>query len=554
MTLRRRGALIVLTTVTLGILGVGALAWTLVGGTLNRLAAVHAEQDVYDVIGALMADAGRRTATAAVALDLDPLAGAVAAGLPLEAELQQRLLAITGSDAVIWRPDDGEPTVVAGRLTAASANPSVDARPYRLASDGQVLWVSATLGFRLAGTDGQLAFRRYLGDAYLAEFEAITGPGLRVVPGSPGEVALSELSPASVREEVTVLDSEVRATLRDDGGTVVATIETTVSADLDEATRDLVIVAALVLVVGGVAAGALTLRLFDTMILRRVGRLSQLVTAAEGPERPAVTLSGSDELSELAERIETAFQRLEQAQEELARQGRALVEASAAKDRFLSFLSHEFRTPLTALAGWAETLEVHGERLDADRRRDVVTRMARQVGVLDDMVDDVLLLTRASAGDGLTAQPEDVEVGPLLADVAADLAPRIPAEIDIQVTDVADGLRARVDRSHLYRIVANYLINAAKYGAPPIQIVATRAPDDATVRIAVVDHGAGVPAEFRDALFAEFTQADPRVGNHAGVGLGLAIVAHLAAANGGTVGYAPNEPTGSCFWVDLPAA
>jgi signal transduction histidine kinase len=554
MSLRRRGLLIVISTVTLGILGVGALAWTLVGGTLQRLAALHAEQDVHDVIGALMADAGRRTATAAVALNLDPLAGAMTAGLPLDPDLQQRLLDITGSDAMIWRPEGGEPEVIAGELTATAVIAPSIVQPYRLVSDGDVLWVSARMAFRIAGTDGQLNFRRYLDVAYVDDLRAITQADLGFVPAAPGEVALSDLSPASVRERVTVRDSEVRAALRGDDGTVVATIVTGINADLDETTRDLVVVSALVLVVGGVAAGGLTLRLFDNLILRRVARLSALVADADGPDRPAVTLPGSDELSELAGRIETALQRLEQAQADLARQGRELVEANAAKDRFISFLSHEFRTPLTALAGWAETLEVHGDRIDADRRREITTRMVRQVGVLDDMVDDVLLLSRTSAGEPLTAEPEDVEVVPLLADVAADLAPRIPVGIDIEVANAVDGLRARVDRSHLYRIVANYLINAAKYGAPPIRLTAARAEEDHHVRISVVDHGAGVPPEFRDALFAEFTQADPRVGSYAGVGLGLAIVAHLAAANGGTVGYAPNEPTGSRFWVDLPAA
>jgi signal transduction histidine kinase len=112
-------------------------------------------------------------------------------------------------------------------------------------------------------------------------------------------------------------------------------------------------------------------------------------------------------------------------------------------------------------------------------------------------------------------------------------------------------LVVRADPSHLSRIIDNYLQNAFKYGEPPVRIEAAKLGD--MVEIRVIDHGTGVPAEFRTKLFEKFARADdPSTREKKGTGLGLSIVRGLAEANGGQAKYQPNLPHGSRFIVLLP--
>jgi signal transduction histidine kinase len=104
------------------------------------------------------------------------------------------------------------------------------------------------------------------------------------------------------------------------------------------------------------------------------------------------------------------------------------------------------------------------------------------------------------------------------------------------------------DPDHIYQIFVNLLVNARRYGAPPIRISIESDDRDVTVRVS--DEGEGVPAEFVPHLFDDFTQA-PHTGRAQGSGLGLAIVKGLVETEGGEVWYERLEPQGACFAVRL---
>ncbi len=215
----------------------------------------------------------------------------------------------------------------------------------------------------------------------------------------------------------------------------------------------------------------------------------------------------------------------------------------------VSRVSHELRTPLTTIAGFTETLLNRWTEFDEEQRLrcvEVVDRGTRRLSRL-------VMALQAQAGvqhAGLSPHPSAVDVAASVSDAIVDLAHEI--DVPVQVTSMGP-VAATVDEVHLRQIVDNLLVNAATYGAPPIEVRLTRQHDH--VRIAVRDHGPGVPDDFLPRLFEPFSQAsmgDRRTAR--GLGLGLSIVRSLVDANGGRITYRAAEGGGALFTVDLPVA
>jgi signal transduction histidine kinase len=213
-----------------------------------------------------------------------------------------------------------------------------------------------------------------------------------------------------------------------------------------------------------------------------------------------------------------------------------------AKDTFVSVASHEVRTPLTTILGFADTLEGRWDQLSEDARRESVRAMGRQARRLDELVRDLLDTSRISAGQE-HPDPTDVDV----TTVAEEAVAGVGADVIVIGTGTA-----HVDPRHLARMITNLVANATRHGRPPITVHIGRS--SGRVHVTVRDHGDGVPEEFLPRLFQRFAQAksgDQR--DSGGTGLGLAITRELAHLNGGEVTYRPANP-GARFVVDLPAA
>ena len=227
---------------------------------------------------------------------------------------------------------------------------------------------------------------------------------------------------------------------------------------------------------------------------------------------------------------------------------RDVTERRGAEQRlrdFVSIASHELRTPATSIAGFATTLIDHYDELSEDERRrslEVINRQARRLVAL---ASDLLELARIEDGS-LQSFPRMVSLR-----ACVDAAVESVGVPEVEIVD-CDGVALFVDDEHLVRILVNYLSNATKYGAPPITVRARRA--GRFMEVVVSDAGDGVPPDFRPRLFERFARASSGSGDKVGgTGLGLALVAALAAINGGSAWYRPNEPKGSQFGVSLPA-
>lgn len=230
------------------------------------------------------------------------------------------------------------------------------------------------------------------------------------------------------------------------------------------------------------------------------------------------------------------------ANRELAAANLELEAAGRTKDDFLAAVSHELRTPLTVIRGFVESMT----RLqpDADDLQQLLQPIRRNVHRLDSLVSDLLTLVSLDAG-ALTSHRAPIALDTFLLRAPEELAGLDPDDVRIEVEGAPT---VHADPRHLERIVVNLLVNAARHGAPPIEVTA-RAVDGA-VELTVRDHGPGIRAKDPEVVFQRFSRAD---GQQAvtGTGLGLAIVRELTELGGGSVSYDDAEP-GACFRVRLP--
>ena len=227
--------------------------------------------------------------------------------------------------------------------------------------------------------------------------------------------------------------------------------------------------------------------------------------------------------------------------------------ASREKSRFLARMSHELRTPLNGVFGMAQVL-ARDPTLSAHQREQAET--LEQAGRhLLAIVNDVLDLTRIEAGR-LELAPRPVPLRDLLRE-ALDLVRGAAAEkrIDL-VPDLAPDLPGTLlaDPVRLRQILLNLLGNAVKFTPPGGAVtLEARCLPEGGLSLAVLDTGPGVPAELRENLFVEFTQARQESEAGRGTGLGLAISAALARAMDGRLDYCPGpEGRGSRFTASLP--
>jgi signal transduction histidine kinase len=187
------------------------------------------------------------------------------------------------------------------------------------------------------------------------------------------------------------------------------------------------------------------------------------------------------------------------------------------------------------------------ERFDDAKKFEILTTIERQGSRLAALTDDLLQMARIESGHLMT-EVAAVAVRPVCDEVIADFENRSRA---ISVT--GDGVAVLADRGHLCRVLINLIDNALKYGEVPIEVSVGEV--DGRARIAVRDHGAGVPEEFVPRLFDRFAQASSGVTRQSsGTGLGMAIVKGLMDAMDGTITYEAAPSGGATFIVELPAA
>ena len=225
-----------------------------------------------------------------------------------------------------------------------------------------------------------------------------------------------------------------------------------------------------------------------------------------------------------------------------------LRQSDAVKTAVLRAVSHDLRSPLTAIRTASEGLDNPAFELSKAERNELFEAIRVEVGRLERLVDNLLDLSRLEAGPALR-KPELWTIDTLLARALDQLG---VAGDRVDVTAAPDLGPIRVDATHVERVLVNLLENALKFSSPsdPVEVVATTESGHVVVRVR--DRGPGVAEADRERIFDAFERGN---GAGQGSGLGLAIARGFAEANGGRVWVEPAAAGsgGSTFVLALPA-
>ncbi len=301
------------------------------------------------------------------------------------------------------------------------------------------------------------------------------------------------------------------------------------------------------LLVEGVSAAALLAVLVAAswvMLRRGLRPLEEIATSSRaiaagdlsrrvGPER------GATEIVELGSALNVMLAAIE----------KAFAEREATEARLRQFLadaSHELRTPLTSIQGFAELFRIGVDSEHVDDAT-IIRRIEDEAGRMKRLVEDLLTLARLDETPTMASQPVDLAV--IAADACSDAvatAPDRPVSLDAPAPVVVLG-----DRNHLHQAMANLVGNAIRHTPAGSAIEVACRRDGAEAVLSVRDHGPGLDTDALAKAFERFWQADQaRAGS--GAGLGLAIVAAIAAEHGGRAEAANASGGGAIFSLRLP--
>lgn len=269
--------------------------------------------------------------------------------------------------------------------------------------------------------------------------------------------------------------------------------------------------------------------------------------------RPLDSLDVSDPLSgrPYAEML-PVLQRIGAQQQLLREQNARLQQADGLRREFSANVSHEMKTPLQVISGYAELMAAGN--VEAERNREFAGLIYKEAQSMQRLIDDVLVLSRLDEPlqHELVAQPVDVlESAQRAADHLASLAQARDVTLRVRGSHVrVNGFPALIDQ-----LMGNLLGNAIRYnhvgGTATVEV--EQSGDDAVIRVR--DTGIGIPPDEREKIFERFYRVDKsRSRETGGTGLGLAIVKHAVMQHDGTIEVESVEGEGTCFTVRLPIA
>ncbi len=261
------------------------------------------------------------------------------------------------------------------------------------------------------------------------------------------------------------------------------------------------------------------------IVRRLTRRLERLQTSVEalgaGQLSTRIAVEGKDEVGRLASSFNRSAARIE-----------ALVDAQKA---LLANASHELRSPLARIS---MAIELMGSEAQPEIR----TELKRNIGELDQLIDEILLASRLDATADTAQVFDDIDLTALVAEECA----RLGAQLDAQAIELHGDARL------LRRMVRNLLENARRYGNGT-PIIVTLSGNRKNILLQVCDSGPGVPEKERENIFEPFYRIAGASEREGGVGLGLSLVRQIARRHGGDVTCVARSEPGSCFNVNIPA-
>ncbi|HXF79961.1 MAG TPA: HAMP domain-containing sensor histidine kinase, partial [Usitatibacter sp.] len=293
-------------------------------------------------------------------------------------------------------------------------------------------------------------------------------------------------------------------------------------------------------------------------ILKLQGRVSEVYVSmlkADGGEVP-VLLNAARSEGDGGPRSEWAVVPIHTRNEyenEILKARKAAEAASVAKDTFISFVSHELRSPLSAIMGWANILSrENADPAQFKRGIEAIERNAKlQLKLVDDMLDHARL---ASGKLSIDLAPRDVR--PILEGVLDGITPTARARGVLVVREIEPGpMEVKADAERLQQVFWNLLSNAVKFTPAGGRVTARMGRSEGWVEVVIADTGKGIAADFLPHVFERFRQEEGRVvRSEGGLGLGMSITRYLVELHGGKITAASAGPDqGATFTLCLPA-
>ncbi len=267
-------------------------------------------------------------------------------------------------------------------------------------------------------------------------------------------------------------------------------------------------------------------------------------------ERKRVEATLEEERASLARRVKERTADLSIANQELAR-------AARLKDEFLASMSHELRTPLTAILGLSEVLKARVYGPITEKQDQAIQAIETSGRHLLALINDILDLSKIEAGQ------LEVEIGPvsveLICQTSMQFVKQAAHKKQLKISSTLDSAVSTIqaDERRLKQILVNLLSNAVKFTPPNgsigIEVVGDK--NRGIVNIIIWDSGIGISAQDKERLFQPFVQLDSSLSRqHAGTGLGLALVSRMVKLHNGSVSIESELGTGSRFIISLPWA
>jgi signal transduction histidine kinase len=368
-------------------------------------------------------------------------------------------------------------------------------------------------------------------------------------------IAIAGSNPAAARTAIAMVEGERRIeSIRRRFETFLRVEDARAAASANRASARSM--HAFLLGVIGIAVSAALVLLLGLYLARSIGRPIRAAAAAArrlaaGDLSARLAETGPGEVGDLTQGFNSMADSLERSQRELEERNELLVEESRLKAELVSIVSHEIRTPVTSIIGFANVLLTR--QVDDDARARYLRIIEEQARRLATLVDDFLDLQRIEEGR-LELRQELIDLVGLLRQQQHLFAVQTARHTLKFELPPDRALPVRGDPDRLAQVLGNLMSNAIKYSPDGGEVEIAGEGEAGVVRVRVRDQGIGIPPDQQSKIFTKFFRGEAARRGIPGTGLGLALAREIVEAHGGRIGFSSAAGRGTTFWIELPAA